>query len=59
MELPKTVSIYKCDDLKVMICSRGNTLEEVLEAVECAIRGAGFYLEIGSLTIEEDNNETL
>ena len=54
MENDNVVSIYKYGDLKVMLVTNQHTLDEVLDAVDNAIRGGG-YFPAGTLQyVEED-----
>lgn len=53
-DLPPVVSIYKHDDLKVMISTRGHNLDDVLEGVENALRGSGFFFD-GSVGLVDEN----
>ena len=48
-----TISIYKHGELKVMLVTEENTVDEILEAFENVLRGSGFHLK-GHITIEED-----
>jgi hypothetical protein len=52
-EMPKTVSMHKCDGLTVMIRTQSHTINEVVEAFECALRGAGYCFD-GHFEFEED-----
>ncbi len=47
------ISIYKHDGLKVMLVTNGHTIDDVLHAFTCVLKGSGFYPK-GEVVIEED-----
>lgn len=49
-------SIYKSDDgLKVMLVTKDHNIDEVLDAMENALRGAGYHVRLGSLDFKEED----
>ena len=52
-EMPIVEGFHKCDGLEVHIKTQGNTLPQVVEAFECALRGAGYCFD-GHFELEED-----
>ena len=41
-EMPLVEGFHKCDGLEVHIKTQGHNINEVVEAFECALRGAGY-----------------
>ncbi len=55
-ELDKsTISIYKHDNLKVMLVTNEHTLSDCLRAFENVLKGSGFCFD-GELDIVEEEN---
>lgn len=51
--MSKEISIYKYEDLKVMLVTNGHLIEEILPAFENVLKGSGFNFN-GHLDIVED-----
>jgi hypothetical protein len=52
-EMPIVKGKHACDLLSVEIVSQGHTLSEVVEAFECALKGAGYCFD-GHFELVED-----
>lgn len=52
-KMHNTISTYSHKGLKITISMRDHSLEEVLDAVQCVIKGCGFVFE-GTVCIRED-----
>jgi len=46
---------HSCDLLSVEITSQAHTLDEVVEAFECALRGVGYCFD-GHFVLEEESD---
>ena len=53
-EMPIVEGFHKCDGLEVHIKTQTHTIQEVVEAFECALRGAGYsfdgHFELGMIS---------
>jgi hypothetical protein len=52
-ELPIVEGFHKCGNLEVIVKSQGHTIEEVVLAFECALRGASYCFD-GHFELTED-----
>ena len=44
-EMPISVGLHETGTLSVRITTQGHTINEVVEAFECALRGAGYCFD--------------
>jgi len=51
-ELPVAVGMHEYGQLSVRITTQGHTISEVVEAFECALRGAGYSFD-GNFELED------
>lgn len=53
-EMPIVEGFHKCGNLEVFVKCQGHTIEDMVEAFECALRGASFSFD-GHFVLEEDD----
>jgi hypothetical protein len=52
--MEQSIGIHKHGGLKVMVVAQEHTIDEVIQAFECALRGASFVFN-GHLELVEDD----
>jgi hypothetical protein len=52
-DMPTVEGFHKCGNLMVHVKSQGHTIQEMIDAFECALRGAGYCFDGHFELVEE------